>query len=108
MDLICDNNVDVCCIQESFVRKSDGAIFSEIKDRGFKLHTFRKSHYESHGGGVAVLYKHALNIDKVKAREKYSSFEHIECLVKSEKENVRLVNVYRTPSTSKYGQPLSI
>ena len=45
MDLIVDNDVDICCIQETFLRKSDGAIISEIKDRGFNILSCRKSHY---------------------------------------------------------------
>ena len=108
MDLIVDNNVDICCVQETFLRKSDGAIISEIKDRGYKIHSYRKSHYESHGGGVAVIYKQLLQVDKISTKKKYASFENLECLVKSEGQNIRIVNIYRTPSTSKYYHPMRV
>ena len=108
LDLMEDYNCDIGCIQETFLRKSDGVIFSEIKERGYKIHSFRKSHYESHGGGVAILYKQLLQVSKVTSKKKYSSFEHVECLVKTQKDNIRIVNLYRTPSTTKYYQPMSV
>lgn len=108
LDIIKDNEVDICCLQETYLRKADGSIISEIKDSGLDILTFRKSFYSTHGGGVAILSKKSIKVDRVPGVFQHTSFESIECLIATKEENIRLVNIYRTPSTVKNHQPLSV
>ena len=54
------------------------------------------------GGGVAVLYKSHLKVDKVTSKSHYKSFEHIECLIRSQTEVYRFANIYRKEYSTKH------
>ena len=86
--------IDVCFIQESWLRKSDGAIIAEIRELGYNTLCYRKSRKIDRGGGVAVLTKSNIKIERVPRKKNFSSFEHIECTMKTNSGILRFVNVY--------------
>ena len=102
MTLLSDNNIDVALIQETWLKKSDKSIISEIKDFGYNTLSFRKPRRADLGGGVAVLSKSHLSVSRVPSKQKYVSFEHIECLVKTKEKLLRFVNIYRTEYSMKH------
>ena len=62
----------------------------------------RKPRRYNLGGGVAVLYKNNLDVQRVKQKSKYSSFEFIECMLRTRSENYRFVNIYRVEYSQKH------
>ena len=89
-----ERNVDIAFLQETWLKKSDGAIISEIKEYGYHTIMFSKPR-NNWGGGVAIIYKSNLNVDRVPNKIKYKSFEHIECVIRTEREVFRVANIYR-------------
>ena len=89
-----ERNVDIAFLQETWLKKSDGAIISEIKEYGYHTMMFSKPR-KNWGGGVAIIYKSNLNVDRVPNKIKYKSFEHIECVIRTEREVFRVANIYR-------------
>ena len=43
------------------------------------------------GGGVAIVYKSNLNVDRVPNKIKYKSLEHIECVIRTKNEVLGLL-----------------
>ncbi|KAL5260505.1 hypothetical protein ACHWQZ_G010593 [Mnemiopsis leidyi] len=96
LELLSDENIDICMLSETWLRKGDTSKISEIKDLGYNTsHCSRPGR----GGGVAILFKKNLRLTKrnVKACK---SFEHIECSMKSGNDIVRLISIYRSPSAA--------
>ena len=54
------------------------------------------------GGGVAIVYKSNLNVDRVPNKIKYKSFEHIECVIRTKNEVFRVANIYRNEYSMKH------
>ena len=105
-ELITDHDADICAITETWLSAGnrDGITLGNLLPPGYKVeHIPRKGK----GGGVALVYRANLSLD-IQKGSVYSSFESIEALVSTGNDCVRLVNVYRPPSSSKYGQPPSV
>ena len=97
-----ENDVDIAFIQETWLKKSDKATISQIKDFRYNTMSSRKPRRYDLGGGVALLYKNNLDVHRVKQTSKYSSFEFIECTLKTRSENYRFVNIYRVEYSQKH------
>ena len=97
-----ENDIDVALIQETWLKKSDKSIIAEIKEFGYNTLSFRKSRRVDLGGGVAVLSKTHLNVERVPSKDKYQSFEHTECIVKTKEKLLRFVNIYRPEYSQKH------
>ena len=95
-DLLCDLDVDVCFLTETWLRKGDTSKIAEIKDLGYNL--FHQSR-PGRGGGVAIAFKKQLSVKKQNTA-KYKSFELVEStLMSSTNELLRFGCIYRS-STS--------
>ena len=80
---------EICFIQESWLRKSDGAIIAEIKELGYEIFCYRRARNIDKGGGVAILVKMGIKLKKFPRRINYSSFEHIEGTLKTNEGTLR-------------------
>ena len=100
MSYLTDYSIDLAFVQETWLRKSDGNIVSEIKEYGYDLITYRKPRRLDFGGGVAVLYKHTLKVQNIKITT-YKSFEHVACKIITEKGPLNFYNSYRPEYSSK-------
>ena len=100
MAYITDENLDLVFIQETWLRKSDGHLLTEIREYGYEVITYRKTRRLDFGGGVALIYKNGLKIRNVKNKN-FSSFEHIECQLITENGPVKFLNIYRPPYSKK-------
>jgi hypothetical protein len=93
MELIKEHSIDVCCVTETWLRLKDSAIFAEIHDHGYDVFSAPR---RGRGGGVAFLF----NPSKLKpvrnTTKTFSSFEVLECLVKSQTQMIRLCVLYRS------------
>ena len=90
--------MDVCLLQETYLRKGDDAKFQEIKDRGWEIHSAPRK--QRIGGGVAVVYRADLGV-KASVHKSFSTFESIEATLGNATELIRLVNIYRPPYSKK-------
>ena len=100
MTYLIENKSDILCVQETWLRKSDGAIIKEIKEYGFKIFTVRKRRNIDLGGGVATIFPKNLKVIAMKS-EAYKSFEHLVCKVFTSTGYIILVNVYRPEYSEK-------
>ena len=90
--------LDVLCLQETWLKKKDGSIFSEIHNHGLDILSAPR---KGRGGGVAFVYN-PKTVNLVRNNMKsYKSFEVIESIMKSEGKLVRLCNVYRSTDVKK-------
>ena len=97
MELINDNSVDVCCVTETWLKLEDAAKLSEIHDLGYDILSAPR---RGKGGGVAFIFN-PLRIKPIRNNvTKYSSFEVLECVIKSASNLIRLCVVYRSTQTS--------
>ena len=95
-----DNQTDILFVQETWIRKCDGAILKEIKEYGFDILSYRKPCQLDWGRGVATVFKHNLKIKLIKL-SLYQSFEYITCKIISDDGPVCVVNMYRPEYTPK-------
>ena len=66
MELISSNEIDIICLQETWLRKCDTSIIEEIKEYNFEIITERKPRKCDIGGGVAILYRQKFVTEKIK------------------------------------------
>ena len=97
LELLKDNSVDICCITESWLKSKDSAIFAEIHDHGFEIFSAPR---RGRGGGVAFLFDPARLKPIRNNTTKFSSFEVLECLIKTSSQLIRLCVVYRSTQIS--------
>ena len=94
-----DQNIDICFLQETFLKEADTAKIQEIKDYGWSIISNPRK-YRS-GGGIALIYNNSLNVKSNKNLKKYKSCQIMESLLDTEDGLMRLINVYRPPYTKK-------
>ena len=90
-----DDQVDVFFVQETWLRKCDGATLKEIAEYGFKILTYRKPRALDWGGGVATIFRSNLNVKLLKLSVVYQSFEFLACKILTNDGPVCVVNIYR-------------
>ena len=95
MAFIMNNHIDLTLIQESWIRKCDGAVLTEVREYGYDIVTYRKAVKLEWGGGVAVIFRKDLKVNKIKCSINFKTFEHVTCKVITESGPVLIVNVYR-------------
>ena len=59
-------------------------------------------------GGVGILYKTSLKLEKLKSNHQFKSFEMQEVLLHVKSVLTHIVVIYRPPSTSTYGYPPNV
>ena len=94
-----DNKCDVCLVQETFLRESDEAKLTEIKDAGWIVLSDPRKHRR--GGGIAILYKPFLLVKLNSKVAKYKTFQVMETVIIGSTDELRLVNIYRPPYARK-------
>ena len=89
-----DKGCDVCFITEAWLKLKDESIIAEIHDLGFDI-KFQPRKGSRRGGGVCVLFKHGIGIEKCSIKS-YKSFEVIQTTIKSSLSLLRVSTFYRT------------
>ena len=93
LELLIDENIDVCFLTESWLKINDKAKFSEIREFGFEIISAPR---KGRGGGVGFLYNPSKVLLKRNKVSTYVSFEVLKAVVKGKDELIRLSVVYRT------------
>lgn len=94
-----DQEIDICFMQETFLKEADTAKLQEIKDYGWGIISNPRKHRS--GGGIAMIFNSSLNVKSNKNLKKYKSCQIMESLLDTEDGLIRLINVYRPPYTKK-------
>jgi exonuclease III len=97
LELLKDNAVDICCVTESWLKSKDSAIFAEIHDHGYDIFSAPR---RGRGGGVAFLFNPSRLKPIRNNTNKFSSFEALECLIKTSSQLLRLCVIYRSTQIS--------
>lgn len=103
LELVSHYNADLFALTESWLTADDTAAKLEIIPSGYKL--MNHPRIGRRGGGVALLYKESISVATIKHSDNNSSsssFEFSELLVKFGSFVVRLVIVYRPPTTKSF------
>ena len=96
-------NADLFALTETWLTTDDTAAKLEIIPSGYKL--MNHPRIGRRGGGVALLHKDSISVATIKHSDNdslSSSFEFSELLVKFGSFVVRLLIVYRPPSTKSF------
>ena len=93
MEIVEQKDIDIICLQETWLRKCDAAIIEEIKEYNYSVLTERKPRKIDRGGGVAILYKSHIKIIKMKYKQ-YPSFESISVCMDNKKDQYVITNLY--------------
>ena len=100
MCYLTDHKIHLAFVQETWLRKSDGHLITEIKEYGYNVIQYRKPRKLDLGGGVMLIYKDNINIKNTKTVH-YKSFEHMQCKVNTEQGSINFINIYRPEYSSK-------
>ena len=86
--------LDVCCITETWLKASDGALLAEIRDLGYDIISCPRKGGKG-GGGVAFMHSKNVIAKNIKI-DKYKTFEVQQVVVSGSNENIRFSTIYRT------------
>ena len=75
MAYLTDFSIDIILLQETWLRKSDGAMIKSIEEYGYNVLSSRKRRKIDLGGGVAAVYRNSLKVIMLKLAS-YKSFEY--------------------------------
>ena len=102
-ELIVDNNIDVLCITESWIKdnSTDSQILREITPPGFKVHSQPRGN--KRGGGLAIIYRDTLRMT-VNTNGQQESFECLKCNINVGNATISICIVYRPPNPSLYNK----
>ena len=96
IELLKEENVDICFLTETWLKLDDKAKFAEIKDHGFDIISAPR---RGRGGGVAFLYNPSI-VKLSRNTVRYSSFEVLEAVLKTNNQLIRLCVIYRSTQQS--------
>ena len=82
-----ENEVDILLLQETWLRKSDTALITQIQEYKFDIVQVRKNRKIDIGGGVAIVYNSNLKMKQLRT-ENFSSFEVVVSALEAEAEKI--------------------
>ena len=75
------------------MKSHDSAILNEVEEMSLKMFSLPRD--KGDHGGLGVVYKPSINLKRVKVSHKYTTFEHMECVLKIKQALLRFCNIYR-------------
>ena len=96
LELFIKEDIDICCLSETWLRKGDTAISNEFVERGYTLY---QNPREGRGGGTAIAFKSELKLSYQKTPT-FTSFEVTEAVCRINGKMIRISSVYRSVSKS--------
>ena len=108
MNYITDNNFEVACLQETWLKSSDKSTYQIIKDYGYKV--IKKERSKMNGGGLLVLCSPKLEAKRffVCPAEKYKTFEFVCTKLSFNRKTIIFVNLYRLPYSKKHAYTIKM
>ena len=97
-EFINDNNLDILCVTETWLKDSDSSVVNECCP---STHTFYgRQRQEKRGGGVGAFLAGSLKHVKIIDQIRVNSFEYLQIVFKNRNEWVMMLVIYRSPSSS--------
>ena len=104
LDFVIGNNIDLCLCTETWLKQNDVSIRASLRVNGYQFDDVIRN---GNGGGVGLLCKSGANIKLINSGL-LQSYEYGDWLVTSNNNILRLIIVYRPPSTSLFSAPVSV
>ena len=101
-----ENDCDACFITEAWIKVKDESVIAEIIDMGYEI-KFQPRKGSRRGGGVCVLFKPDLAVNKCTARS-FRTFEVLQTTITSANSLIRVSTFYHTGHISHNQQCLSV
>ena len=95
-DYVVDNDLDIRAVTETWLGDNDNFSAAEVCPTGYYFH--HESRTSSRGGGVGLLMKKHIRVNK-RPLHKFKSFEHIDVMAKCSDGCMRIVVIYRPPTS---------
>lgn len=98
-DYVSDNDIDVLCLTETWLKSEDSGIIGDLSPPGYSFINVPREHAEH--GGIGVLFKSQIHLGLLKTNvqfPKYKTFEYAS--VSNTSRTLTLVVVYRTPPST--------
>ena len=96
-DFIIEHKLDICAITETWLSSNDDLHARLLTPNGYTSHTISRSN--KRGGGVAIISKDSYN-QSIKSLPEFTYFEVISVCLKYTGKRVRIVCIYRPPSSN--------
>ena len=93
LDMAAENEVDILLLLETWLRKSDTALITQIQEYKFEIVQAQKNRKVDICGGVAIVYNSKLKMKQLRT-EKFSSFEVVVCALEAEAEKNFISTLY--------------
>lgn len=107
-DFIVEEDIDILLITETWLSKateSNRVVLGNLVPAGYSIHHIPRA--GRRGGGVGLVFKSSLDIKKQDTAS-YTSFEHVEALLRAGNDCFRLSVIYRPPLGTKSSKPTSV
>ena len=91
LEHITNNNINICFLQETFMKSHDTAICNEVKDYGLKMISVPRKN--GGHGGLGVIYTSDIKLKLSSKQSRYKTFEYFECVMKSNEGLIRFCNI---------------
>jgi hypothetical protein len=97
-DSIIDQELDILALTETWFRSShDISVINSVAPNGCSIH--HQPRTTGRGGGVAVIYRSSASA-KINPHNTFPTFEHMDITLTHDSHSLRVVVIYRPPSTS--------
>ena len=93
LELLMQQNIDICFVTETWMKRNDTVKMAEIHERGFEM--FNDPRKGSGGGAGFIFNLKTVHLIKNDVK-KYSSFQVLESILQTSTETLRLCVIYRS------------
>ena len=97
---IVDNNIDICAITETWIKKDDiDMVIREIPPHGYNI--LSQPHMDGRsGGGLGIIHKDYITINSRKATKNHNTMKCMRCSLRIKQTSIDICVIYRFPGTS--------
>jgi hypothetical protein len=106
VDLVVNSNIDICVTTETWLKDCDSVTVAGMSPSGYSFENSPRKAARS-GGGLVLMFKSMMRTKLVDASE-YRSFESSEWNITLQSHVIKLVAVYRPPSSTALYVPSSL
>ena len=92
-----NNNLDLCILTKTWIKEGDTITPTRLYPNGYK--SLSISRQDNVGGGIAIVYKHKLNIS-ISRDEPYKTMELSSFIISTGNRQIKPITIYRPPGTN--------
>ena len=97
LDYLFESKVDIALLQETWLKRDDLNVYSEIHELGYKTYNLTKN--SRRGGGLSIIFRPNLTVKRIYIKQEggFTTFENICCIATANDRKFKIVNLYRPP-----------